>query len=589
LVVVSLHLSSRLRGTLEGELAERLRLSAHLVSGVLEDGPLADPEGKRGLSSELAQRIEEIRRATAVTDIAVYDRQGGFLGGALSGPVTGVVPRQIRLAEPPAASAPVDPDDRDPERDPAGGLTLVIPLPPGVLAGALLTRIGRESQGDLAAIDFFFQMAKALAGVVIAAGLLILLRWVARGGAEPVTRPAPITPASDVDMVLGTMKKVMTTLKDSESVYRDRWTAAEADAEHHRITNDLILESMTSGIVAFDAAGRITMFNRAAEDILGIEARPTIGRDLAHVFGPEDQLTRIGDELLRTGGGENRIECERPGSEGESRWLGIASSVIRRGDGETAGGILLLNDFTETKRLRETMALKDRLSAVGEMSAGIAHEIKNCLHSMKGYENLLQDDLNGGEPSMAVRGILSEAGSLESLVRGVLEFSRPSPLARSMTSVNTILEEMVESTQERARANRVTVELELAEDRPSAEVDDRAVRGVFRNLALNAIESMEQGGTLTIATRWAETPSERGGRAPQGRFVRISFRDTGPGIPEADRVRVFTPFYTTKREGSGLGLALAHKTVTDHGGRMHLYSRVGVGTEFVILLPEEAS
>ena len=113
--------------------------------------------------------------------------------------------------------------------------------------------------------------------------------------------------------------------------------------------------------------------------------------------------------------------------------------------------------------------------------------------------------------------------------------------------------------------------------------DRNSLRRVFLNLALNAIEAMEDGGDLTITTRMAEITDEGGGAGSPA--VRIAFRDTGPGIPEADRARVFTPFYSTKREGNGLGLALAHKTVTDHGGRFSLHSRVGVGTEFVIHLP----
>jgi PAS domain S-box-containing protein len=333
----------------------------------------------------------------------------------------------------------------------------------------------------------------------------------------------------------------------------------------------------------------VTLFNRAAEQIFGFGPRHALGRDLGLVFGEEDRLCRVARTLLRTGTPSRRLEIERAGPDGETRWLGIASSpILARGD-ERIGGILLIADLTETKRLRDGAALRDRLSAVGEMAAGVAHEIKNCLHSMRGYENLLRDDLGGEPPSMAVQGILSEAGSLEELVRGMLEFSRPSVIAREPCDLGRLLAEVRDSTAEVARARGVEIRFEAPPAGPVAEVDPAALRGVFRNLAQNAVEAMEGGGTLTLAVRTTEIPDERGEGAPSERFARVSFRDTGPGIPEEDRARIFTPFWTTKREGTGLGLALAHKTVTDHDGRIHLHSRSGVGTEFVLLLPMEAS
>jgi signal transduction histidine kinase len=126
--------------------------------------------------------------------------------------------------------------------------------------------------------------------------------------------------------------------------------------------------------------------------------------------------------------------------------------------------------------------------------------------------------------------------------------------------------------------------LELDDAIPHVAVDFESVKRVFMNCALNAIEAMETGGVLTITTRPAELTETADG-TPRARAVRIGFRDTGPGIPESERQRIFTPFFTTKREGHGLGLALVHKTVTDHGGRVQLHSREHVGTEFIILLP----
>lgn len=584
LVVVTLHLSSTLRKTLQGELAGRLRISADLASDLF-----SDPDRTFDVNDpETLARIEEIRRATSVSEIVLYDAKGDLVGGATSKAQLGMgVPRAVRIGAA-HSDRSADPHLRSPEHDMTGGLTLLVPLSKAAGGGALLTRIDPDAQGDLPAIDFLFQAAKALAGIITAAGFLILLRWVARGGESSAPRATSAIPSSDVGMVLGTVKEVMTTLKDNETTYRDRWTAAEADAETERRRSDIILESIESGIVAFDGVGRITMFNLGAERIFGIAARNAMGRTVSEVFGEGDPVRHFANEVLKEVRAPARAEWERRQPDGESLWLGASCSVIRDGRGFPQGGILLIDDVTETKNLRDAAGLRDRLSAVGEMSAGIAHEIKNSLHALMGHANLLREDHEGEEPPLAVRGILSEVRSLEAMVKGILEFSKPTRLVRATEDVNAVLCDSVESLRERASSVGVTIELELDKDLPCIPVESTSMRRVFLNCILNAVEAMEDGGTLTVSTRVADFRSEddsQGNGAGKRPAVRVAFRDTGPGIPEADRQKIFTPFYSTKREGHGLGLALVHRTITDHGGRLHLHSRQAVGTEFVILLP----
>jgi signal transduction histidine kinase len=205
-----------------------------------------------------------------------------------------------------------------------------------------------------------------------------------------------------------------------------------------------------------------------------------------------------------------------------------------------------------------------------------------------GFANLLREDFDT-EPPLAVKGILSEVLSLESLVKGILEFSKPAALVRSPTSVNDLVLVTSQAMAEPARVAGAEIVLDLAEDLAPASVDAEAVKRVFLNLALNAVEAMGDGGTLSISTRRGEITSEADGGAVSRPAIRVGFRDGGPGIDESERSRIFTPFHSTKRDGNGLGLALVHRTVTDHGGRILLHSRVGVGSEFVVLLPEEES
>jgi PAS domain S-box-containing protein len=579
MLLLALHLCTRLRDTLMMELSKRLRVSAEFVVDAL-----ARREGEP-LGPDVLARMEEVRRATLVSEIFLYDVDGTLLGGSTSQSAVRGIPRQVRF-NPSSNAAPTS---RAPEHDGAGGLSLLVPLGADAGAGAILTRIDREGTRGLATVDLLFQIANVLAGVVIAAGLLILMRWVAKGAPPPPSRAAVTDPAaSDVDMVLGTMTEIVSTLNVSKNEYRDRMTVAEASAEHYRKTNDLILESITSAIVAFDSRGRITMFNRAAERIFSVSRSVALGQPIVDTFGAESRIVRLARDVVELDRTSSRAEIASTGPDGETIWLGASSSVIRRKDGASVGGILLLTDLTETKRLREQMGLHERLSAVGEMSAGIAHEIKNSLHSLMGFANLLREDFDT-EPPLAVKGILSEVLSLESLVKGILEFSKPAALVRAPTSLNELVLATSQAVAEPARVAGAEIVLDLAEDLAPASVDAEAVKRVFLNLALNAVEAMGDGGTLSISTRRGEITSEVEGGAVSRPAIRVGFRDGGPGIDESERSRIFTPFHSTKRDGNGLGLALVHRTVTDHGGRILLHSRVGVGSEFVVLLPEEES
>ncbi len=591
LLILSLVLAGRLARTLRTELAGRLDTAALLALQAVQE---AESPLSEALRFELTPRLAVLVQQARITELAFYDHEGELLGGVVAPWPASGVPSHLRPSRFKGDSGGRADAVREPERDAAGGLTLVIPLAADSAAGALLVRVGQDALGSLPAVEFFFALGKVLGIGAILTAVLVMLR---RSRSEPGRGEGlrgPVEALSDVDVVLGTMKEVMHTLKDSESDYRDRWTAAAEDAAHYRRTNDLILESITSGLVAFDDASRITMCNSAAEKLFALPGRVRLGSPLADVFGPEDRITRLGEELLSAGRTVTRLEFERPRTDGEQRWLGVTSSIIRRRDGTGVGGILLISDLTQTKKLREQMELKERLSAVGEMAAGIAHEMKNSLHSLMGFANLLREDYADQALPPPIEGVLSEVRSQEALVRGILQFAKPSDLCREPVSIALLLHETVRSLGARAQDAGVTVLCDVPEGLPPALVDRQAIRNAFQNLVLNAVEAMEGGGTLTISVRSVDSTDETAraragdpaaGAGTAGPWVRVGFRDTGPGIREEDRSRVFTPFFSTKRGGFGLGLALVHKTITDSSGRIHIHSRPGVGTEFVVHLP----
>ncbi len=570
LMFLAFALVAKLQRALEEEVATRLRIAAALSLAAAEETESIGPD-----DPAMVARLDETRRTAAVSSIVLFDPEGRKLAQASREGAVEPVPNQVRVVRRGAGGRELA--ARTPELDGAGGWTLIAPGPQSSAVGAVLVRLDPRDAGALATARVLGHAGKLLAGVVIVTGILVVLRWARPSKAFSPAARAGLDSSSDVDVVLGTMKEVVHSLKDSETEYRGRWTEASRDADHFRTTSASIVESISSGILAFDDAARVTLWNRAAESVLAFDGRSARGKCLEDVFGPDDPVTKLVAELLERGGVATRREIARAGADGETRWIGVSSSILPRASGQASGGMLLVTDLTEAKRVRQSAELKDRLSAVGEMSAGIAHEIKNSLHSLSGFANLLREDAKEGALPLPVRGILDEVKALDAMVRRVLEFAKPSSFSRERVPANRLVEEAAGALQEKAKAVGVTISLELDPAAGEVFADALAMRGAFVNLALNAIEALEGGGTLTIATRAADGPSEE---------VRVSFRDTGPGIPEAHREKIFAPFYSTKQTGIGLGLALVQKTAADHGGRIQMRSRVGVGTEFVIHLPK---
>jgi len=250
----------------------------------------------------------------------------------------------------------------------------------------------------------------------------------------------------------------------------------------------------------------------------------------------------------------------------------------------------------ENSRLYEKMKERDRLAALGEMAAGLAHEIRNPLGAIKGAAQYLDPaGLQGGDAEI-LNIIVEEVNRLDAVVAQFLDYSRPFPSSASGKFQSTDLNDVLWKTMkliENDLPKNVSVELDLTPGLPAVHADAEQLKQVFINLALNAVQAMPDGGRLTVRTRRPHAPVELGLSESTPRYsadqVEVRFADTGAGIPEDTLDRIFIPFYTTKTKGTGLGLAISQRIVKGHGGTIEVQSRVGEGTEFILRFPSAAA
>ena len=233
---------------------------------------------------------------------------------------------------------------------------------------------------------------------------------------------------------------------------------------------------------------------------------------------------------------------------------------------------------TRSEVLTKELARQEHLSSLGQMAAGLAHEIKNPLGSIKGSAEILEDDFPEGSKKREMLQVLSqETNRLDHVVEDFLNFARPRPLERRPTQINRVLDGVVAQIEVDTRAQRVEIVKDLADDIPSAEFDAEKLHQVFLNLSLNALNAMPDGGRLEIESRLMNLEGEP--------HIAVTFQDDGQGIDSDDLEKIFDPFFTTSESGTGLGLSISHMIVQNHGGHIDVRRNGDKGTRIRILLP----
>jgi two-component system sensor histidine kinase PilS (NtrC family) len=340
---------------------------------------------------------------------------------------------------------------------------------------------------------------------------------------------------------------------------------------------DLIFQSVGSGLIAVNPEGRITAFNRAAESITGVAEREALGQPWEALFGREVDLEEARQAVAGPGTQSLRYEIRLERRDGHEVPVGISFWSLRSGGGEAVGLIGVCQDLSSIKRMEQQVRQADRLATIGRLSANIAHEIRNPLASLSGAIEALVRELpaDPGRERL-VEIVLRESERLNRIIRDFLEYARPAPMASHAVDLADLLEEVVLLVEHRSLPAELKVIREYGEKLP-ARVDPQQLRQAIWNLCINAVQAMPEGGELRVGGRVVP-----GGGPPR---LQLWISDTGQGIAETDLPQIFEPFFSTKAEGSGIGLALVYRVVQDHGGQIEVRSQPGSGTSFMLILP----
>jgi len=336
--------------------------------------------------------------------------------------------------------------------------------------------------------------------------------------------------------------------------------------------SDSLVENMPIGLVALDRENKVIAYNAWAESILGRSAGEVIGRPAGEVL--PDTCREILGELQRSGRViEKETECSV--STGKTVPLEVIATTLKEVGGRPQGSVVLFRDLTEVRQLKAEIARSQRLASIGSLAAGVAHEIRNPLSSIKGFATYFKGKLRGDpEDSKTADIMIQEVERLNRVIRQLLDLSRPMEIEKKPTRLGPLIDHTVRLIEVHARKKKITVKTDVSPEAPAVSADPDRIKQVLLNLCLNAIEAMQAGGTLTLSlSRHNE------------KMVRMDVSDTGAGISGDDLENVFDPYYTTKSSGTGLGLAIVHRIIEAHGGEIRVRSEAGQGTTFTILLP----
>jgi two-component system sensor histidine kinase HydH len=350
------------------------------------------------------------------------------------------------------------------------------------------------------------------------------------------------------------------------------YRSARTSLTRMKAFSDSLVENMPMGLVAIDQQERVIAFNQTAESILRRPAGDAMGKKAMEVL-PDTCGKLLRD--LEEGSIIIQKEVECSVEEGAIIPLEVIAASLRDQEEDFLGYVFLFRDMTEIRHLKREIERSQRLASLGSLAAGVAHEIRNPLSSIKGFATYFRERYRENQEDSRTADIMvKEVERLNRVIGQLLEFSRPLEMKLERRAMEPLILHALKVMEGQAREKGITVRTDLPHSAPEVMVDPDKMEQVLLNLYLNAIGAMEKGGVLSVALR-----------TDPGRRVRIVISDTGSGIRKEDLPRIFDPYFTTRPAGTGLGLAIVHKIVEAHDGEIRVESETGKGTAVSVILP----
>ena len=576
---------------MQGEMVSQARRTAVALAGSIGAASSSDFFNYNYVALE--QKAEEAVRDPDVAYVVLYDKEGqvaAFSGQGRPG-LDKVVPP---LDQTGGKMGQTIVQNRLVMGDEERGLDVVVPVsmagddqPWGtVRLGMRLGRIDEQIRRTRVVI-FFLGLAGTLLGWILAS---LFTRQITVPLKNLVKATLDVSEGKfDVNLEVATEDEVQDLADNFQWMavkLRDQRQSLEENLREIRDLkhfSDLVILSMTNGLMTVDENGMVTTFNRMAEDILGISSRDVLGRTPKQVWGENNPLAQFSDVGFFL---ENAIFPSREISlsvAGENRILGISGARIEEADERLRGFLLLIEDLTEKRVLEDRLRRADRLAAMGTLAAGLAHEIKNPLTAVRAFVQMFpqryeREDFRDKFDRIVPR----ELDRVNDLLENLLDLVRKPTLRIQSLDPLQIIRQVLETLEPEAVRRSVAVKIKEGNGTPRVLADESYLVRAFYNLILNAVQAMPGGGQLTVLTE--------PGFLPDGTSaVMIMVQDTGPGIPPEQVNDIFNPFFTSKEKGTGLGLAVTNKIIEDHGGTLTVESERGVGTSMNVSLPSEGS
>jgi two-component system nitrogen regulation sensor histidine kinase GlnL len=347
-----------------------------------------------------------------------------------------------------------------------------------------------------------------------------------------------------------------------------------------------VIDSVGDGVIVLDRDGTVTLMNPAAEEITGISRRLAQGQPFATFFRGEGILVEMVAKTAATGMAISDYENIVLRTGGRITPVSASTSPLLRDDGERIGTILVLRDLTNIRELERALRKADRLSTVGTLAAGLAHEIKNPLGGIKGAAQLMERELpEESELRDYTRVVIKEVQRVDRIVEELLQLASPRKLQLSPVNLHKIVGDILLLQKRAVSGKKIAFLQQFDPSIPPILGDEGLLTQLFLNLIKNAIEAVGEDGQVRVASRVLADYSMTQKGERRARMVAVEIGDDGPGIPREEMEHLFTPFFTTKPKGTGLGLAICQKIVSEHRGMIKVESEPSKGTTFTVMLP----